>query len=104
LQGHGMLLIGIVKSGEDNDILEGKDVHFILQNFWKDKQFVMVRRDYFRQCTLEEGKTPACFHWVTSQPPCFAEPESIYAGLAGATRVSLSSDLLERPIDRELFG
>jgi hypothetical protein len=104
LQGHGMLLVGIVKSGRDIDMVEGKDVHFILQNFWEDKQFVMVRRDYFRQCTLEEGKTPASFHWVTSQPPCFAEPESIYAGLAGATRVSLSSDLLERPIDRELFG
>ena len=104
LQGHGMLLVGIVKSGEDTDFVEGKDVHFILQNFWEDKQFVMVRRDYFRQCTLEEGRTRASFRWVISQPPCFAEPESIYAGRAGETRVSLSSDLLERPIDHQLFG
>jgi len=103
LQGHGMLLVGIVKHGEDTDLVEGKDVYFILQNFWKDKQFVMVRRDYFRQCTLEEGRKRASFHWVTSQPPPFAEPESICAKPAGETRVSLSSDLLERPIDHQLF-
>ena len=103
-QGHGMLLVGIVKKGEDSDIAAGTDVYFILQNFWKGKQFVMVRRDYFRQCALEEGRIRASFHWVTSERPCFADPESIYAGLAGEKRVSLSSDLLERPLDRQLFG
>lgn len=98
VEGHGMLLVGIVKSGEDEQLCAGKDVYFILQNFWEDKQFVMVRRDYFLQCTHAGGEPPS-FHWVTSTPPEFADPSTIYAKPAGKSRVSLSSQHLERPLN-----
>jgi hypothetical protein len=100
---HAMLLVGIIKSGEDSDIAKGTDVHFILQNFWDNKQFVAVRRDYFLQCRLEKGERSPTFHWVDSQP-VFAEPEAIYAHPAGDARVASSSALLERHLDGELFG
>jgi hypothetical protein len=99
-----MLLVGIIKSGEDSDIAAGTDVHFILQNFWDSKQFVAVRRDYFLQCKLEKGASGPTFHWVDRCQPLFARAEEIYANPAGEVRVASSSELLERPLDNELWG
>jgi len=104
-EGHGMLLVGVLKCGthtNDTDMLveelvAGNDVCCILQSFWEDKQFVMVRRDYFRGCTLKGGLQPS-IAWVTNDKPEFPDAKTIHARPVGCTRVSLSPSNLEHSI------
>jgi hypothetical protein len=93
-----MLLVGVIKIGEDKDLAAGRDVCFILQNFWQKKQFISVRRDYFRGSVL--GDECPSIHWVTSNPPTFADPETVYASPVLLNRVSYSLHLLEKPLRR----
>eukprot|EP00978_Attheya_sp_CCMP212_P023539 scaffold72431_cov44-Attheya_sp.AAC.2 len=107
-EGHAMVLVGVIKIGEDKDIAKGMDVCFILQNFWQRKQFVSVRRDYFRSSVFvnrryndivdPEGPERPSIHWITSYSPKFADPETIYASPVLSTRVTYSSHHLERPV------
>lgn len=96
-EGHAMLLVGVMRVGEDADLDVGTDLCFILQNFWHDKQFVRVQRDYFRECSVssEGGKASINFVAYASEFKC-AGHEAIYAKKAEHD-VSLSSHLLERP-------
>jgi hypothetical protein len=109
-EGHAMVLVGVIKIGEDEDIAKGTDVCFILQNFWQKKQFVSVRRDYslgsmfinpIEGCNTvvdPEGPERPSIHWVASNPPTFADPETVYASPVLSNRVSHSSHLLERSV------
>lgn len=97
IEGHAMLLVGVMKVGEHEHMAEGKDMFFILQNFWKDKQFVMVRRDYFRACNVaNEGGQASVNFIVYNSEFKSANYEDIYAQKAVAD-VSWSSSSLERP-------
>eukprot|EP00978_Attheya_sp_CCMP212_P023541 scaffold72431_cov44-Attheya_sp.AAC.4 len=96
--GHAMVLVGVIKIGEDKDIAKGADVCFILQNFWQRKQFVSVRRDYFRGSVDPKGPERPSIHWITSNYPKFADPETIYASPVLSNRVSYSSHHLERSV------
>jgi hypothetical protein len=97
-EGHAMLLVGVMRVGEDDDLLDGTDLYFIFQNFWQDKQFLMVRRDYFRACSVSPEGGAASVNFVVYKEGGFesASPEDIYAKKAKYD-VSLSSHLLERP-------
>jgi hypothetical protein len=96
-EGHAMLLVGVMRVGKNADLVDGTDLYFILQNFWQDKQFVMVRRDYFRACSVsQEGGTASVNFVVYEGEFESASHEAIYAEKADYD-VSLSSHLLERP-------
>jgi hypothetical protein len=96
-EGHAMLLVGVMKVGDDDKCVEGTDLFFILQNFWQDKQFVMVRRDYFQACSVsQEGGTASVNFVVYEGEFKSASYDAIYAKKA-KHEVSLSSHLLERP-------
>lgn len=95
-EGHAMLLVGVIRVGEDADSVDGTDLYFILQNFWQHKQFVMVRRDYFRACSVSEVGGTASVNFVVYNGEFEgAGYEAIYAKKA-VHDVSLSSHLLER--------
>jgi len=97
IEGHAMLLVGVMRVGADEFMVEGTDMFFILQNFWKDKQFVMVRRDYFRECMVAGEGGQATVNFVVYNGEFkSADFEDIYAQKAVAD-VSLSSSNLERP-------
>jgi len=97
IEGHAMLPVGVMKVGEHELFAEGKDMFFILQNFWKDKQFIMVRRDYFRACSVERKGGQASVNFIVYNSEFkSANNEDIYAKKAVAD-VSWSSSNLERP-------
>ncbi|KAL3935675.1 MAG: hypothetical protein SGARI_002877 [Bacillariaceae sp.] len=98
--GHAMMLIGVVQvKGGDHG--KGDDIYFILQNTGKDKQFVLVRRDYFRGCRkpslYEPGDARASINFVKYEDEFkVANPEKIHAKKTKCD-VSLSSHHFERP-------
>ena len=79
---------------KDVDLVDGMDLCYILQSFWQNKHFVMVRRDYFRASSLSKnGGTPS-LRFVVLEGFESANCEAINANKAERD-ISLSSSLFE---------
>jgi hypothetical protein len=94
-----MNLVAVLRNRNDlASFIDGTDIYFLLQNSWRKKQFVLVRRDYFRACSLSsrddlkdpnDGRTSINFVEYHGEFKC-ANAKSIYAKKA-AHDVSLSA-------------
>ena len=86
IDGHALVLVGIRKD-------ELNQVFFLMQNFWKNKQFVELRQDYLMAST-ESQQTPDFIFLKRN----VVEVESYrqFSQKTGSIRMAQSSPRLER--------